>query len=138
MGRERHSASLEWNMSWYNPLLRRRPPAIWGYGIAILSVLVALLISRWPVLHLQTAPVSLFLCAVMVSAWLGSIGPGLLATTLSVLAFDYYFLPPFNSLTPIHDELPRLVVFALSALFVGSLSATQRSATESLRRARDE
>jgi C4-dicarboxylate-specific signal transduction histidine kinase len=125
-------------MSRSNPLLWPKPPAIWSYGIAILSVAAALIISRWPALHLEAAPVSLFLCAVMFSAWFGGVGPGLLATALSGLAFYYYFLPPMYSLAAKPEEVPRLVIFAVSALFVGSLSAAQRSATESLRRARDD
>src|SRR6267143_6033928 len=100
-----------------NPLLWPRPPAFWGYGIAVLSVTVALIISRWPALHLQDAPVSLFLCAVMLSAWFGGVGPGLLATTLSDLAFDYYFLAPMHSLAAKPEEIPRLVIFTVSALF---------------------
>ncbi len=125
-------------MSRSNPLLWPKPPAIWSYGIAVLSVAAALIISRWPALHLEAAPVSLFLCAVMFSAWFGGVGPGLLATALSGLAFYYYFLPPMYSLAAKPEEIPRLVIFAVSALFVGSLSAAQRSATESLRRARDD
>jgi C4-dicarboxylate-specific signal transduction histidine kinase len=125
-------------MSRSNPLLWPKPSLIWGYGIAVLSVIGALIISRSPGLHLESAPVSLFLCAVMLSAWFGGLGPGLLATTLSGLAFYYYFLHPMYSLVAKPEELPRFVVFAVSALFVGSLSAAQRSATESLRRARDD
>ena len=125
-------------MSSSNPLLWPRPPAIWGYGIAVLSVTAALIISRWPVLHLQDAPVSLFLCAVILSAWFGGAGPGLLAAALSAFAFYYYFLPPIYSLDAKPGEIPRLLVFTVSALFVGSLSAAQRSAMESLRRARDD
>jgi PAS domain S-box-containing protein len=121
-----------------NPLLWSKPPAIWGYGIAVLSVAGALIISQLPAMHLQDAPVSLFLCAVLVSAWFGGIGPGLLATALSALAFNYYFLPPIHSLGPKADEIPRLVVFTISALFVGSLSAAERSTTESLKRTRDD
>jgi PAS domain S-box-containing protein len=121
-----------------NPLLWPKPPAIWSYGIVVLSVAAALIISRWPVLHLQEAPVSLFLCAVILSAWFGGVGPGLFATALSALAFYYYFLPPIYSLGAKSEELPRVAVFMLSALFVGSLSIAQRSATESLRRARDD
>jgi hypothetical protein len=34
-------------------------PVIWGHGIAVLSVTAALIISRWPAIHLQTAPVSI-------------------------------------------------------------------------------
>jgi len=125
-------------MSRSNPLLWPKPPGIWSYGIAVLSVAAALIISRWPLLHLEAAPVSLFLCAVMITAWFGGVGPGLLATTLSSLGFYYYFLPPIYSLDAKPGEIPRLVIFTVSALFVGSLSAAQRSATESLRRARDD
>src|SRR5712691_186370 len=121
-----------------NPLLWPKPPAIWSYGIAVFSVGAALIVSQWPALHLEAAPVSLFLCAVILSAWFGGVGPGLLATALSVLAFYYYFLPPIHSLGAKPGEIPRLVIFMVSALFVGSLSVAQRSATESLRRARDD
>jgi C4-dicarboxylate-specific signal transduction histidine kinase len=125
-------------MSRSNPLLWPKPLGIWSYGIAVLSVAAALIISRLPAVHLQDAPVSLFLCAVLLSAWFGGIGPGLLATALSALAFNYYFLPPFHSLGPKPDEIPRLVIFTVSALFAGSLSAAERSAIESLRRTRDD
>jgi len=121
-----------------NPLLWPKPPAIWSYTIAVLSVAAALTISRWPPLHLQDAPVSLFLCAVILSAWFGGVWPGLLATALSALTFYYFFLPPIHSLGAKPDEIPRLLVFMVSALFVGLLSVAQRGATESLRRARDD
>jgi len=121
-----------------NPLLWVKPPGIWGYGIAVFSVVAALTVSRLPAIHLQDAPVSLFLCAVILSAWFGGVGPGLVATVLSALAFNYYFLPPIHSLGPKPDEIPRLVIFVVSALFVGSLSAAQRRAMESLRRTRDD
>jgi PAS domain S-box-containing protein len=111
---------------------------IWRYVVAVVSVVAALLISRWPAFHLQTAPVSLFLCAIMFSAWLGGLGPGLLATILSSLAFNYYFLAPLYSFALEPEDLPRFVVFTLSALFAVSLSAAQRRSTESLRSARDE
>ena len=121
-----------------NPLLWPKPPALWSYWIAVVSVAAALIISRWPTLHLQDAPVSLFLCAVILSAWLGGFWPGLLATALSALAFYYYFLPPLYSFHAKPEEIPRFAIFMVSALFVGSLSVAQRSATESLRRSRDD
>jgi len=108
-----------------------------GYGTAVLSVLGALLISHWPFLHLESAPVSLLLCAVMFTAWSGGVGPGFLATVLSALAFYYSFLPPVDSFTAKPSEIPRFLVFIVSALFVGSLSVAQRRTTESLRRTRD-
>ena len=88
--------------------------------------------------QLPEAHVSLFLCAVMFSAWFGGARPGLVAIALSALAFAYFFLDADHSLAVESAELPRLVLYVLSALFVGSLSAAQRSAAQSLRRARDD
>jgi K+-sensing histidine kinase KdpD len=109
-----------------------------GYAVALASVAAALASSQWLDIYAVTAPVSLFLCAVMFSAWFDGFGPGLLATTLSILAFKYYYASPIHSLTADVKELPRILVFALSALFAEFLSAAQRGATESLRRARDD
>jgi signal transduction histidine kinase len=104
---------------------RHDKPWIRDYTIAVLSPAVAVGIARLPVAHLESAPVSLFLCAVMLSAWLGGAGPGLLATVLSAAAFAYYFVTPF--------EMPRFIVFVLAAVLVGSLSAAQRRGMQSLR-----
>jgi len=112
----------------------RRHPVILNDAVPVLSVGVVLTIGRWLDLYFRAAPVSLFICAVMFSAWLGGLRPGLLATVLSVLALKYYFEPPLYSLAVATAETPRLVVFSLAALFVGSLSAGQRSATEALRK----
>jgi PAS domain S-box-containing protein len=115
-----------------------KPPVILNYGVAVLSVVAALILAWWIQSVWQSVPhVSLFLCAVMFSAWFGGIRPALLAIAFSVLAFDYYFLPPIYSLD-LTKELPRLVFFVLSALFIVLLSAAQRSAAESLRDARDD
>ncbi len=64
---------------------------------------------------------SLFLCAVMLSAWLGGVWPGLLAA-----AFSYYFVSPIFSLAVDSKEIPRFVMFVLAAVLVGSLGVAQR------------
>jgi PAS domain-containing protein len=125
-------------MSRSNLPLWPKPPVIWSYGIAILSVTAALILTQWPALRLQAAPVSLFLLAVMFSAWFGGVEPGVLAAALSALAFYYYLLPPMHSLATKPEETPRLIVFAVSLLLVGLLTAAQRSTTASLWRARDD
>ena len=112
--------------------------AIGGYAIAVLSVGVALLISHWPLFHLESAPVSLFLCAVMLSGWFGGAGPGFLAIGLSSLGFYFSFLPPMDSFAAKPDQMARFVVFVFSALIVGGVSVAQRRATESLRKTRDD
>jgi PAS domain S-box-containing protein len=125
-------------MSSFNPFLWTSPHGVRKYAIAVLSVTTALILAQWPVLQLGAAPVSLFLCAVMFSAWFGGIVPALLSTALSDLAFYYYFLSPMHSLGAKPHEIPRLLAFTFSNVVVALLTAAQRRATESLRRARDD
>jgi len=107
------------------------------YLAAVISVTVALLIALFLDVHLVTAPVSLFLCALMFSAWYGGIKPGLLALLLSLVAFKFFFAAPVYSLAIHITEVPRILIFTLSALFVVLLSANQRSKTKSLIQARN-
>jgi PAS domain S-box-containing protein len=107
--------------------------------LPIVSIAVAVILSRLLDFYWQSTPfTSLFICAVMISAWFGGFGPGLLAVTLSLLAFDYYFLPPFNSFGAERSAMPRLILYGGAALMVALLAASQKSRTESLRRARDD
>jgi K+-sensing histidine kinase KdpD len=115
-----------------------RLPIVGGYGLAVLSVLVAaVLIVTWQ-RHVEAAPVSLLFCAVMLSAWRSGLRAGLLATVLSLVALDYYLTEPDHSLAAQMASMPRLLVFALAALFVCLLGAAQKRATQSLRTARDD
>ena len=107
-------------------------------AIAVFSVFVALLIAHWPLFHLEYAPVSLFLCAVIISAWFGGGGPGCLAIGLSSLGFYYSFLPPVDLFVAKPGQMARFVVFVLSALLVGAVGVAQRRATEFLRKTRDD
>ena len=116
----------------------REKRTIHSYAIAVLSAFVALLIAHWPVLHLESAPVSLFLCAVIVSAWFGGAGPGGLAIGLSSVGFYYSFLPPVDSFVAKPGQTERFVVFMFSALLVGAVSVAQRRGTEYLRKTRDD
>src|SRR5437867_9429592 len=65
------------------------------YGLAAvltaLAILASLLLApHWNPRHLLLP----FYPAVMLSAWFGGFGPGLLTTLLSALAMDYFWLPP--------------------------------------------
>src|SRR6266481_1283175 len=131
--------AAERNMLSLSPLWWNQPPVILRYAVAVLSVIAALIVLWWMNSVFQAAAhVSLFLCAVMFSAWFGGFKPGLLAIAFSLLTFKYYFLPPIHSLELELTQLPRLVLFSLSGLFVASLSAAQKIAAESLRQARDD
>jgi C4-dicarboxylate-specific signal transduction histidine kinase len=114
-----------------------KPPWIWRYGFAFLSATSAVIISRWLTPHIGF-PGTLFLCVAMLSGWFGGVGPGLFATTISALAFHYTFLHSRYSLGPKPPEIPRLFMYIVSNLLIALLSAAQRDAKESLRRARDD
>lgn len=68
-----------------------------SYPIAIALALLAL----WARLQLgglfDQAPFLLFMLAVALSAFLGGVGPGLVAAILSGLLADYYLLQPIGS-----------------------------------------
>jgi PAS domain S-box-containing protein len=114
-------------------------PMILRYGVAVLSVIAAVIILLLMQSYLEViAPVLVFLCAIIFNAWFGGVRPGLLTVVLSALAFKYFFLPPIHSLTIETTQLPRLILFVLLALFIASLSSAQKSTVESLRRARDD
>jgi formate hydrogenlyase transcriptional activator len=125
-------------MSRFNPFLWPRLPLIWRYVLPFFLVGVSLLIAQSPESPLQAAPVSVFICAVMVSAWFGGLGPGLVATLLSTLSFVYFFLLPSRSFALAPHEIPRFVFFVMTTLFVALVTAAQRNAAESLRQSRDE
>jgi PAS domain S-box-containing protein len=110
---------------------------ILNYLVTVLSVTVALIIALWLDISMETAPVSLFLCAVMFCAWYGGVKPGLLAVGLSILAFKFYFVSPLHSLNIETNSLPRYLIFVLAMFFIAILSAAQRNITESLGRARN-
>jgi PAS domain S-box-containing protein len=114
------------------------PHAVLRFGVAVLSVAVALVVALLMDRYLVTAPVALFLCAVMFSAWFGGARAGLLSVGLSFLAFVYYFATPLHTLAMEVREIPRVVVFALAALFVALLSATQRRSRAALQKALEE
>jgi K+-sensing histidine kinase KdpD len=114
--------------------------------MAVLSVTVAIVATDITARLLQAEPIALLmLCAVISTAWLGGIGPAILAIALSLFAFHYNLVPPTNSFVWKHDllhigivEVPRLFLFASTSLCVAFVVTAQRKATEALRRSRDD
>ena len=122
-------------MSRFN--LWAKPLWISRYGFAFLSTTSAVIISGWLTPHIGF-PGTLFIGVVMVSGWLGGVGPGLLATTISTLSFHYTFLHSKFWMGQKPPEMPRLFMFFISNLLIALVSAAQRNAKESLRRTRDD
>ncbi|MCP9493949.1 MAG: PAS domain S-box protein [Pyrinomonadaceae bacterium MAG19_C2-C3] len=70
----------------------------------------------------QESPFLLFFSAVMFSAWFGGLGAGLLATVLSALLSDYFFLAPTLSLRPGGSgQALRLTIFVIEGVGISLL-----------------
>jgi PAS domain S-box-containing protein len=110
---------------------------IWSsYGTAIVSVaavvLLKLLISSLFQVDIYFA---LFLGAVFFSSWFGGVGPGLLATVLSMLTADFFFLPPLHNLFEYNAEQSlRVVQFGAEGVFISFLSGLRHHYIQLLHR----
>src|SRR5262245_25558296 len=98
-----------------------------AYGVAVLATGLTVLL-RLPLVQVvgYHAPFMTFLPAVMVSAYLGGLRPGLLATLLGALAADYFFVPPIYSFgMPDVEHLYGEVLFALTGVVISGLSESR-------------
>ena len=110
--------------------------AVRRYALPLLCVGVALTVTF--LLQPDSLVAPLFFLAIIVSAWFGGMGPGLLAALLSTLCVSYFFLPPAYTWKFDPAHLPPILVFFVSAALVSSWSAVRKRAETLLRRARDE
>ena len=109
---------------------------LWRYGLAVLTVAVALVITKSLERYTDITP--LFYAAIVVSAWFGGMGPGLIAVVLAALSIDYYLVPPLYTLGLGPKPISFLVVFGVLAVLTSWMSTKRREAEEGLRQARDE
>ena len=112
------------------------------YGVAVVAVALALGLKLLiDPLVVQGTPFLLVFAAIMVSAWFGGLGPGVLATGFAALITDYFFLYPVHTFSAFSLEGLPLGVFVLEGLLVSSVVAALRVAREraeaSVREARD-
>src|SRR6267378_111783 len=113
-------------------------PTILRYGIAVLSVAIAIGLGFFVLRHFE-AILTPFLFAVATTVWYAGTGPGVLAIVLSVLSLNYFFLRPDFSFSPISfADLVYLTFCIFCALAVGWVSAVRRRAEQELRQAREE
>ena len=113
-------------------------PTILRYGIAVLSVAIAIGLDLLLLRHFE-AVLTPFLFAVAATVWYAGIRPGVLAIVLSVLSLNYFFLHSFFSFSPIsYADLVYLAFCIFCALAVGWVSAVRQRTEQELRRAREE
>ena len=105
------------------------------YGVAVLAAGSALGIKLLlDPLTVQDTPFLLVFGAIIVSAWYGGLGPGLLATAVSALATDYFFLYPRGTITGFSVEGIDVLAFTLEGVLVSVLTSSLRSARDRAQR----
>lgn len=111
-----------------------RPRAVVRYAISLVLVAVAFGLRYLlnPMLG-EDLPFGLFVLATLLAAWLGGLGPGVLALVLGYLLGDYFFLPPIYSLLPGGpDEFLTLMVYLFTGFFGISVIETLHRVRETL------
>lgn len=105
----------------------------WRYGVAVLSTALTTGVTILLHQYLSHGVMALLMASVMVSAWYGGLGPGLLASVLSVLASQFFFFPPIYSLAvESGDDIAQIVVFSIVTVLITSLTHAQKKALQEI------
>ncbi|MDX6709226.1 MAG: two-component system, NtrC family, sensor kinase [Blastocatellia bacterium] len=114
-------------------MVRVRRKLISQYGLALVFVGLALVLSNflWP--FTDRASATLFLAAIMLSAFFGGLGPGLIATAISAFFIDYYFVPPFYRFELSSSTFLRAGMFTVLSVLVSWLNGSRRRLMLNLR-----
>ena len=79
----------------------------------------------------------LFFAAVIASGWHGGLKGGFFAVFLSILAVDYFFVPPLNQFSMSAAAVAYFVAFVGSVVVASWVGSSLKSSQEELRQARD-
>jgi len=102
--------------------------ARYPYGVAIASVIAATAMRLAFLSALgMGAPYILFYPTVMFVALYGGFRPGMLATVLSALVADYFWIVPTGQFLPVHlNDWLGLAIFIMSGAMISGLTGTMR------------
>ena len=129
----RHSGEIDVHIINGEAVSRKVRLADYGAGIFFLILATVLCFAMFPFFDLSNL-IMVYLLAVMVTATDCGRGPAVLVSLLSVLAFDFCFVPPRFSFTV--DEAQYIVTFAVMlvvALVISHLATRLRQEAQSAR-----
>lgn len=121
------------------PTSLRKPQWI-GYAVGVTSIGLLTAILKFLGQHINTTTVALALLlnVLFIATRWGSIS-GLFASLLAMLCFNYFFLPPFGTLTVTSpDNWIALSAFLVTAITAGELSARAKRRAEEAEASRQE
>ncbi len=112
------------------PIISRLNPYAAAILVVLLATAIRLLFTPW---ISSQVPFLTFYLAVMVTSWLGGLGPGLVAAGLCTVLANYLFMPPPYQLVPDSGTLLTLMVFVLEAAAIAMISERWKLTTTALR-----
>lgn len=112
-------------------VLVKRTALAYGLAIAVVAAVVGCRLALRGVLG-DAAPLLPFIPVVLLTAWYGGLGPGLLATALSAAAAALFLLPPHNGFRiDESSDFDRTAVFVgVCAVLAGFSASLRRNITE--------
>ena len=108
------------------------------YINAVGFTIIALALSAlfWNYIH--DAPFLFFYGAVVVSAWRGGLGPGILSTLVAIFSIDFFLIEPlFVVFTNVTDIL-QLAIFSLISFLIMSLEQGRNESQRALREVKEQ
>lgn len=97
--------------------------ALRDYGIAVLLTAAATAVVFLLNVQFSRSFYSTIVIAVILSAWIGGLGPALLSSVVSVLAINYFFQPPRYQLSIGRmSDVAQLAIFAAAAVLISFLT----------------
>jgi len=107
--------------------------AIVRYSLAPLSVAISLGIGllawRYGIRH----QFSMFLFAIVITAWYGGVGLAMVAVVFSTVLYDYCYNEPLYTLTAPYEDIPDFLLILLFGSLVGWFGAVRRGTENALR-----
>ena len=106
--------NINWSSRWWGYLI--------GFGMIVVVTVAGNLLRTFPFYDLYNTEMLYILCVAISAAYLG-IGPSFLASVLSVLASDFFFIPPLLSFTVSSEQgTVSLLVLAIATVSISCLS----------------
>jgi signal transduction histidine kinase len=122
-------------LSWGRHMLLEVRPPVCRYSIPFIVVAAASLLAMLLPWRVDPSHFTLYFLAVILSAWYGGFGPGLISTVLSALALDYFYISPVRSIELDSHAFVRLCVFLTVSVITNVLTNARRRAEADLRQA---
>ena len=97
-----------------------------GYGLAIATSLLALLVTVQFQDGLERVIFVFFFLAIGITSWAGGFGPALTAIGIAVAGVTYYILPPSRTWSLAHKDFVPLLAFTAVSGIISWLATSQR------------